>query len=80
MALFERRRREQQTRVIQAIDWLRPECASGYRIACLARVGVGRTYAILAHLEATGVVRSEWVAGPYPRRRVYAVVRDGAVA
>lgn len=68
------RRDRDELAVILAIGMLRPSRAGGYPISRLARLGPARTYAILAGLEASGRVVSEWSAGPKPRRRVYRVV------
>lgn len=68
------RRRAQEERVIRAIGMLRPSKASAFPISLLARMGPGSAHPVLARLEGAGRVVSEWVDGPYPRRRVYRVV------
>lgn len=70
---FAARDRAEEQAVIKAIGMLRPSQASGYPISRLANMGSGKVYVVLARLEASGRVRSEWVDGPRPRRRVYRV-------
>jgi hypothetical protein len=74
-----RRRFEREQRVIAAIGQLRPEFATLGRIARLAYLGPGSVVGILARLEGSGEVVSDWADGPYPRRRVYSVVKSAVV-
>lgn len=60
--------------VIRAIGMLRPSQASGVPIGRLAGMGPGKVHVVLARLEGSGRVVSDWVDGPFPRRRVYRVV------
>lgn len=75
----DRRRRRDETAVLQAIRLLRPEQASAVPISRLAGFGVGRVYPALARMEADGRVMSGWeppsafLSEFRPRRRLYRV-------
>jgi DNA-binding PadR family transcriptional regulator len=71
------RRADDERRVLAAIAMLRPSQASGYPISRLAHMGVGKVYAVLARLERSGRVASDWADGPYPRRRLYRATQVG---
>lgn len=46
---------------------------SGYEIAMITRCRAWALYPALRALEESGAIESEWIEGPYPRRRAYRV-------
>jgi DNA-binding PadR family transcriptional regulator len=56
------------------------ESATGRQIARAAWCTTGGVYPVLLRLERAGWVTSWWVAGPEPRRRVYALSHTGRQA
>lgn len=72
---FADRDRAEEQAVIRAIGMLRPSQASAYPpIGRLAGLGPGKVHVVLARLEGSGRVTSDWADGPHPRRRLYRVV------
>lgn len=61
---------------LDAIRMVRPSRATALIIGRLAWLSPGRAHVALARLEREGRVVSRWADGPYPRRRLYAIVRE----
>lgn len=78
MGWLSERRQADERKVLLALAMLRPSRSSVWPIAQLAHLSQPRTCAALERLTGRGEVTAEWADGPYPRRRVYHVVRAGA--
>jgi hypothetical protein len=70
---LERRRTRAHLLVIGALFVDRD--LSGWRLMQRTGLSSGRLYVALAQLEEAGQVTSAWQDGPYPRRRLYRLVR-----
>lgn len=57
--------------IILALRGAKKDGLSGAELSKATGMTSGRLYPALARMEADGRLKSAWVDGPYPRRRLY---------
>lgn len=66
-----------QTKIVTALIGAEKDGLSSGDLAKRLDISSGRLYPALYALEREGAIKGAWVDGPYPRRRLYHVIRDG---